>query len=351
MEKKNGFGMAFLFIVIGMLIAAIIGLSIWVYTLKKEQPKQESNTGVTDNNQNAESRNNEIAENENQIESNIPSEEELYGTYSWEKKFVNEYGNELDLKVLLVLNSDGTAKYRASSGYEAEYTKGTFSCKNGKIEYRREFYDYDNSENKEFTENNKIETFVIIDKNTLQSTYYDQTVTLVKTKNDFSDVEPVETSKQNDDISYSDAEIKECLQSYLDIKAALYSGPKAVIEYLLDDVEVYDTENIGAYRKTNIQYDEFKKAILSYMSEKEFEKMNPSDFAFKNIDGILYITEVGASGCNWRVDSIEKLENNSYIGHTTWMFEEVEQPSEFRFTIAENNGKCVIDSCESVKNK
>ena len=51
--------------------------------------------------------------------------------------------------------------------------------------------------------------------------------------------------------------------------------------------------------------------------------------------------------CNGR----ENKYYNSYIGYTTWIFEDVEQPSEFRFTIVENNGKCVIDSCESVKNK
>lgn len=331
MEKKNGFGMAFLFIVIGMLIAAIIGLSIWVYTLKKEEPKQESNTGVTDNNQNAESRNNEIAENENQIESNIPSEEELYGTYSWEKKFVNEYGNELDLKVVLVLNSDGTAKYRASSGYEAEYTKGTFLCKNGKVEYKREFYDYDNSENKEFTdENNRIETFVIIDKNTLQSTYYDQTVTLVKNNNDFSNVE-----------------IKKCLQNYLDIYGAFRGSPEGMLVKmgLMEHNEYKDIHD--NYVKTDIKYSDFKNELLKYITEDWFKECIEKATFFKDVDGVLYYSTYAASGCEFEIIDIKAKDSSSYTADIYYFVDpEYKTEETISFSVESYNGRCVISNCE-----
>ena len=46
--------------------------------------------------------------------------EDLYGTYSWNKSYVNEYGNNMNLKVTLVINSDGTATYEESDGYSYE---------------------------------------------------------------------------------------------------------------------------------------------------------------------------------------------------------------------------------------
>lgn len=105
----------------------------------------------------------------------------LYGTYTWSKKYTNEYGNEINLNVKLVLNSDGTATYNASNGYDAEATKGTYKYENKQIIYTREYYNYDNQENTVYNDNNnRIETFNVIDKNTLQNTYNDQQTNLTK---------------------------------------------------------------------------------------------------------------------------------------------------------------------------
>lgn len=112
---------------------------------------------------------------------------DLYGTYSWEKNYINENGVQMNLKIKLVLNSDGTATYDASSGMETEKTKGLFVYENGKVTYTREYYNYNETNstttNEAYTDqNNKTETFTVIDKDTLENTYYDQPTTLKKIK-------------------------------------------------------------------------------------------------------------------------------------------------------------------------
>jgi len=217
MEKKNGLGIAFLFMVIGILIATIIGLSIWVYTLKKEEPKQEE-----------------------------PKQEEL---------------------------------------------------------------------------------------------------------------EQEELTPQTNNIEFSDIEIKECLQNYLNLVGMLNNEPDNVIRYLFANAQIdYGASDVEHYLKTNISYDRFKATILNYMSEKgfvEFNKVYNGEESFKNVDGLVYALNTGASGDHWDVDTIEKIGNNKYIGHTTWIFEGLEETKKsvnFQFTITSYNGKCVIDSCEQVEN-
>ncbi|MBR3362851.1 MAG: hypothetical protein IKG40_02880 [Bacilli bacterium] len=115
---------------------------------------------------------------------------DLYGTYTWTKKYeANVSGPNLEAtyttyNIKLVLNSDGTATYDASNGLEAEQTKGSFSYENGKIIYTREYYNYDTSGPKDVynSGDDKIETFVVVDKDTLQNTYYDQITALKKLK-------------------------------------------------------------------------------------------------------------------------------------------------------------------------
>ena len=111
--------------------------------------------------------------------------ESLYGTYTWEKKHITDSGNELDLKIKLVLNSDGSATYNASNGYEEEATKGSFIYENGKVIYTREYYNYSDNNGQDTDEiysdnNSKTEIFMVIDKDTLQNTYYDQNTSLSK---------------------------------------------------------------------------------------------------------------------------------------------------------------------------
>ncbi len=167
-------------IAIVILVLVILGLGGYiVYDKKNNESKiSDYNTQLND----LKKQMDEYKENSKSSEtSDEITLKDLYGTYNWEKDYKNESGNKLKLKVQLVLKPDGSATYNASSGYEAEMTKGSYVYKDGKIIYTREYYNYDNGSNDPYTDNdNKTITFKVIDKDTLQSEYYDQTTELKK---------------------------------------------------------------------------------------------------------------------------------------------------------------------------
>ncbi len=130
-------------------------------------------------------------EKSNDTTSNI-SIGDLYGTYNWSKNIdsivAGSNGPETittKLNIELTLNQDGTATYSASNGQESEKTKGSFKYEDNKIIYTREYYNYQgtngtNVDEPYNDENSKTEVFTVIDKNTLQNTYYDQLTELKK---------------------------------------------------------------------------------------------------------------------------------------------------------------------------
>lgn len=176
MENKNNKGL-----IVGLLIGIIIMLVIFIILVVTNTISltAKTNSAITnDDNQSA----NEIEELDLNDDSDdgIITVDMLYGTYNWNKNYTNEAGNDINLKVILVLNSDGTANYEASDGYSYESTKGTYKYENNQIIYTREYYNYPNQDNSKFEEDNKVENFEVINENTLQNNFYDQLTELIK---------------------------------------------------------------------------------------------------------------------------------------------------------------------------
>lgn len=169
--------------VVVLLIIVIIGLSGYICYdafIKNDEVKElkeeinslkQKNTKLKEENK----------QDKTDVEDNVQiTVSDLYGSYSWEKPYTNDLGNQLKYTVNLVLNSDGTATYLAGNGLDAEQTRGTYIYNDGKVIYTREYYNYENGQNDVYTDTNKTETFIVINKNTLQNTYYNQTTTLKK---------------------------------------------------------------------------------------------------------------------------------------------------------------------------
>ena len=110
--------------------------------------------------------------------------DDFYGEYKWQKQYTGGVNNaELTYKIELKLNSDGTASYSASDGMASDSTTGSFKLEDNKIIYTKKYYNYNNgntTNKKEVTEDDKIVTFDIIDKNTLKINYYNQIAELKK---------------------------------------------------------------------------------------------------------------------------------------------------------------------------
>lgn len=169
-------------IIIGLLVVIIVILAILVVLFATN-----TLTFNFGNNSDKLESSNEIADEENKdetIEEKNITIEDLYGTYSWNKTYTNEYNNTLNLKVKLILNADGSATYEAGDGYSYESTKGTFVYENNKIIYTKEYYNYNGTNGQEndskYTDGNNTETFIVINENTLQNVYRDQTTSLTK---------------------------------------------------------------------------------------------------------------------------------------------------------------------------
>ncbi len=178
--------------------------------------------------------------------------------------------------------------------------------------------------------------------------------TIAEVSNTIVDDEDTNKAKEESkELNFSEKEIKECLQNYLNICGARNGSPSGLAKYLFKDAEIYYDEMEGTYIKTSVSYNDFREKMLTCMSEKEYTKFINEGYDkpnFKNINGILYVNNTGASGDYWEVDSIKKIDSNTYNGKTFWIFEEVtREETHFEFTIAESNGKCVIDSCEYVE--
>lgn len=147
-------------------------------------------------------------------------------------------------------------------------------------------------------------------------------------------------------------DIKIAFQRYLTIKGYLSSSPSDLVAFLFDDAIInQNDDNNEQYLETNIKYVRFEKTILDYMTIDEFQRINTSDYNmdyFKNVDGILYVANIGDTMNNWKVNSIEKKSSKTYIGHTTWEFEEETGDNvDFEFKIEQNNNRSVISFCKS----
>ena len=108
-----------------------------------------------------------------------PSNNNIDGTFAWSEDYTTPSGTTETRRVILTLKSDGTATYQASDGMSAEQTRGTYVYENNQITYTRLYYNYDNGDNTEYTdESTKTEVFTVVANNTLQGQFNDQTVNL-----------------------------------------------------------------------------------------------------------------------------------------------------------------------------
>jgi len=170
-QNKNNSGVIVLLVVV-IFILTILCVLFATDTITFNSKTTKNNNDVED--KNTTTTNN--GEEDNKIDISM-----LYGTYTWSKSYTNADGKEVNLNIKLVLNSDGTATYNASDGYESEMTKGSFVYQDMKVIYTREYYNYPGQENSKYDEeNSKTEIFNVVDKNTLQNVYREQQTSLIK---------------------------------------------------------------------------------------------------------------------------------------------------------------------------
>ena len=149
------------------------------------------------------------------------------------------------------------------------------------------------------------------------------------TKEDF---EIVDNNSQN---KKDNINVRKSIQSYLNLVGSEDASPSSMIRTLgFDLINDYNNHDVQFFIKTNIKYDAFKQEMLKYVSESWFENRfgearepnitnyNLGSF-YKNVNGILYIADVGASGEGYKVKNITHLERDAYIVEYDVIFEEM----------------------------
>ncbi len=159
------------------------------------------------------------------------------------------------------------------------------------------------------------------------------------------------TNIKDASISFTDEQVKTACANYLELEAS--AGCASLLECLTRKGDLnYDVtkdlvSNKDNLHVTNIKFDDYKKAMLNYVSENEFEKnWTSSLYVVKNDDGYLLRPEGGGGYRSYTIRSISKLNDTTYSVKTSSVVEDNEYYEEniFTFTIKSYNGKCVIDS-------
>lgn len=165
---------------------------------------------------------------------------------------------------------------------------------------------------------------------------------------ELNDVEDEKENKIKDEV-FTNEEIKTSLLNYQELVAA-YLGSTEGFLVKLDLMDFGDYTKVDAdnYVKTDIKFEDYKKACLEYVSEDCFKETTFFNKYCKNVDGYLSYYNVGATGYDVVIELVKHKTGNKYIGvlHTVNIDGSKNESYEIEFSVKEYNGKCVIDSCD-----
>lgn len=189
-----------IFLIVVMVIMIVMGVFVYMTAVDKVELEEKTNalgdqvdelfnttTSLQEQINNALDQNtvNNGAENQNLVDTNSVEDKtqsnsnNVDGIFAWSEDYTTPTGTTETRKVILTLKSDGTATYQSSDGMSAEQTRGTYVYANNQITYTKLYYNYDNGDNKEYTdESTKTEIFTVVANNTLQGKFNNQTVNL-----------------------------------------------------------------------------------------------------------------------------------------------------------------------------
>lgn len=154
----------------------------------------------------------------------------------------------------------------------------------------------------------------------------------------------------NNNISFTEEQVKKTLSNYLELRS------HANCDALLVNLTEKGKLNYNSYKDnilnngtvvTTIKFVDYKNAMLNYVSESEFEKnWTKTQYFNENSNGYLTKTQGGGSLRVYTVKSITKINESTYSAKTTSVIENEEhiEEKEFTFTVTSYNGNCVIDT-------
>lgn len=153
-------------------------------------------------------------------------------------------------------------------------------------------------------------------------------------------------SKQNEDIKPNETnEIQTLFENFLKIDTSAYKG--TVLELLNIG---YDKNKDVDYEDniiTNVKYDDYKNAMLNYVSESFFEKEYTKNIGIsKNKNGMLIKSQGGGDYPDIEILKVSKTKDLSYEVEikTSYSYNDETSNETYKFTLKEYNGKLVVDT-------
>ena len=179
--------------------------------------------------------------------------------------------------------------------------------------------------------------------------------TIKETKKDDEDKEEDSNSSSTDNTvkeeqkEVSENEIKNSLQSYLDLIGVREGAPSEMLKKLnLMKEEPNNDPDNDNYKKTNIKWSDFKAAMENYVTKEWFETNCTK--GFKEVNGLVYYFDGGATGLEYKVESITLKGDYSdliYIAKVNNIaIDGSKEVENVEFAIENINGKCVISYCD-----
>ena len=161
----------------------------------------------------------------------------------------------------------------------------------------------------------------------------------------------INNNNNNNNTSFTNEQVKECLSNYLELLS--HSRCSSLLECLSEKGALkYDytkntpLENEGIL--TTIKFTDYKKAMLNYVTETEFEKNWTNVLGFsQNNKGYLIRLEGGGGLAVYTIGNITKINETTYSANTSYIVDEddtMKGNEDYTFSVKSYNGKCVIDS-------
>ena len=165
---------------------------------------------------------------------------------------------------------------------------------------------------------------------------------------------PNEKSVENNkNLSFTESEIKECIQNYLDLVGAKAGSPSNLLVKLNllsydDTAKSKGSATSDGYVKTNVAYSTYKSKMMNYVTEEWFNKHFTD--CFKNQNGLLLYFDGGATGMELEVKEITLkgiYSDYTYIAKVNNIaIDDSVTEENVEFHIDSHNGKCVISYCD-----
>lgn len=169
-----------------------------------------------------------------------------------------------------------------------------------------------------------------------------------------------DNNASNNNIAFTDEQVKNAISDYLELSG--YAQCDLILDRLTEIGKIsYDHSKDDVKKNgdmiTTVKFSDYKKAMLNYVSENEFNRNWTTALFFdESVDGYLIKIQGGGVLRKYTVDELTKINDKTYLANNTRYLAKVtvavdgvdedKGTQSYKFTISTYNNKCVIDSIE-----